>query len=56
MGRGERLDCSTHWVWSGASPSRSRPHPVGVVWSEREKLLYVADSYNHKVTPSLPLS
>lgn len=24
-------------------------HPLGVAWSEREKLLYVADSYNHKV-------
>ena len=27
-------------------------HPLGVVWSETEKLLYVADSYNHKVRPS----
>jgi hypothetical protein len=24
-------------------------HPLGVVWSETEKLLYVADSYNHKI-------
>lgn len=24
-------------------------HPLGVAWSEREKVIYVADSYNHKV-------
>ena len=25
-------------------------HPLGVAWSERDKLIYVADSYNHKAT------
>jgi hypothetical protein len=24
-------------------------HPLGVAWSERDKLIYVADSYNHKI-------
>ena len=24
-------------------------HPLGVVWSEKEGVVYVADSYNHKV-------
>lgn len=27
-------------------------HPLGVAWSEREKVIYVADSYNHKVSLS----
>ena len=25
-------------------------HPLGVAWSEQDHLLYVADSYNHKVS------
>ena len=25
-------------------------HPLGVAWSERDKLIYIADSYNHKAT------
>lgn len=24
-------------------------HPLGVAWAPEQKLLYVADSYNHKV-------
>lgn len=24
-------------------------HPLGVAWSEKDRVLYVADSYNHKV-------
>lgn len=25
-------------------------HPLGVAWAPKQSLLYVADSYNHKVT------
>lgn len=25
-------------------------HPLGVAWASEQNLLYVADSYNHKVT------
>lgn len=25
-------------------------HPLGVAWAPEQSLLYVADSYNHKVT------
>ena len=25
-------------------------HPLGVVWCEKRKLVFVADSYNHKVS------
>lgn len=25
-------------------------HPLGVAWATEQSLLYVADSYNHKVT------
>ena len=25
-------------------------HPLGVAWSERDNLIYVADSYNHKAS------
>lgn len=25
-------------------------HPLGVAWAPQQRLLYVADSYNHKVT------
>ena len=25
-------------------------HPLGVAWNERDGLLYVADSYNHKAS------
>ena len=24
-------------------------HPLGVAWNSRDKMIYVADSYNHKV-------
>ena len=24
-------------------------HPLGVAWNEHDKMVYVADSYNHKV-------
>lgn len=27
-------------------------HPLGVAWDEKRNLLYVADSYNHKVSLS----
>jgi len=29
-------------------------HPLGVSWNEDSSLLYVADSYNHKVSLSAP--
>uniref|UniRef100_A0A8C5LIU1 NHL repeat-containing protein 2 n=1 Tax=Jaculus jaculus TaxID=51337 RepID=A0A8C5LIU1_JACJA len=33
----------------GAGISAKLQHPLGVAWDEKRELLYVADSYNHKI-------
>lgn len=34
----------------GVGISAKLQHPLGVTWDEKRNLLYVADSYNHKVS------
>lgn len=33
----------------GAGTNAKLQHPLGVAWDKKRSLLYVADSYNHKV-------
>lgn len=34
----------------GAGINAKLQHPLGITWDKKRKLLYVADSYNHKVS------
>jgi len=34
----------------GSGINAKLQHPLGVTWDKKRKLLYVADSYNHKVS------
>lgn len=46
------LDLFAYGDQDGKGRDARLQHPLGVAWSQREGVVYVADSYNHKVSGS----